>query len=93
MLTTANLTTTTSLTEPRTQKIKEAADQLEATFLAEMLKSAGYGASRDAFGGGIGEEQFSSFLRNQHAELLVKAGGIGLSEQLFNSMMENYKNA
>jgi len=39
-------------------------------------------------GGGIGEEQFSSFLRDEHAGLMVKAGGIGLAEHLFNALKE-----
>lgn len=68
------------------QKLRAAAQKLEATFLAEMLKSAGFDAQGGAFGGGIGEEQFSSFLREAQAEELVKAGGIGLAESLFNAM-------
>ena len=67
-------------------ELREAAQQLEATFLAEMLKSAGVGAPRDSFGGGIGEEQFSSFLRDAQATEMVKAGGIGLAESLFEAM-------
>jgi Rod binding domain-containing protein len=68
------------------EKMRDAAQQLEATFLAEMLKSAGVGAPRDSFGGGVGEEQFASFLREAQAEEMVKAGGIGLAEALFEAM-------
>jgi Rod binding domain-containing protein len=67
-------------------QLRDAAEKLEATFLSEMLKSAGLGTPRDAFGGGQGEEQFSSFLREAQAEELVKAGGIGLAESLFEAM-------
>ena len=67
-------------------QLREAAQKMEATFLSEMLKSAGMGAPRDAFGGGEGEEQFSSFLREAQAEQMVKAGGIGLAEALFEAM-------
>lgn len=67
--------------------LREAAEKLEATFLAEMLKSAGVGQPRDAFGGGAGEEHFSSFLRDAQAEEMVKAGGIGLAEALFAAMI------
>jgi Rod binding domain-containing protein len=66
--------------------MRAAAQKLEATFLAEMLKSAGVGAPRDSFGGGVGEEQFASFLREAQAEEMVKAGGIGLAEALFDTM-------
>lgn len=71
---------------PRDAALREAAKALEATFLAEMLKSAGLGESRGSFGGGPGEEQFSSFLRQSQAEAMVEAGGIGLAERLFEAL-------
>lgn len=71
-------------------KLQAAAVELEATFLAEMLKSAGLGESRDSFGGGPGEDQFSSFLVQHQAQQLAQSGGVGLSEILFNSMMEKF---
>jgi Rod binding domain-containing protein len=70
------------------QKLKAASVELEAAFLAEMLKSAGLGQARSSFGGGAGEDQFASFLVQQQAQQMAKAGGIGLSEILFNAMME-----
>ncbi|WP_458792552.1 rod-binding protein [Yoonia sp. MH D7] len=70
------------------EKLREAAQKLEATFLSEMLKSAGFGAPRESFGGGIGEDQFSSFLRDEQARAMVEAGGIGLAESLFEAMKE-----
>ncbi|MCK0120422.1 rod-binding protein [Loktanella sp. F6476L] len=60
--------------------------KLEATFISEMLKSAGVGDSRGDFGGGAGEEQFGSFLRDAQALELAKSGGLGLSETLFEVM-------
>ncbi|MFK7834742.1 MAG: rod-binding protein [Sulfitobacter sp.] len=70
------------------QQLREAAQKLEATFLAEMLKSAGLGKTSESFGGGAGEDQFSSFLVEQHAMALVRAGGIGLSESIFDALKE-----
>ena len=72
----------------RDPKLMKAAQELEASFLAEMLKSAGYGEARDAFGGGAGEEQFSSFLVDAQAKEMVKAGGIGLAEQLYHALKD-----
>jgi len=74
--------------EKRDAALRVAAEKLEATFLAEMLKSAGMGETRDAFGGGTGEDQFSSFLVHAQAEKLVAAGGIGLAETLFEALKE-----
>lgn len=69
------------------EALRRAAQALEASFLAEMLKQAGLGESRDRFGGGAGEAQFASFLRAEHARALAEGGGIGLAEQLFRSLV------
>ncbi len=69
-------------------RLREAAVELEAAFLSEMLKSAGLGKTRQSFGGGAGEDQFSSFLVQHQARQLAQSGGIGLSEILLKSMME-----
>ncbi len=69
-------------------KLRSASVELEATFLAETLKSAGLGEVRESFGGGAGEDQFSSFLVQHQARQLAESGGVGLSEILFKSMME-----
>ncbi|WP_424977635.1 rod-binding protein [Leisingera sp. S232] len=68
--------------------LREAAIELEASFLAEMLKSAGLGESSEAFGGGAGEEQFSSFLIREQANQIARSGGIGLAESLYHALKE-----
>lgn len=68
--------------------LREVAQKMEATFLAEMLKHAGLGEAPEAFGGGAGEDQFASFLRQAQADALAKSGGIGLAEHLFKVMKE-----
>lgn len=74
---------------PLTQtRIKEAAVELEAAFLSEMLKSAGLGKTRQSFGGGAGEDQFGSLLVQHQAQQLARSGGVGLSEILLKSLME-----
>ncbi|MEX1661484.1 rod-binding protein [uncultured Thioclava sp.] len=67
-------------------EMREAAVKLEANFLAEMLKHAGLGDTEGAFSGGVGEEQFSSFLRQEQSQLMAEAGGIGLAETIFEAM-------
>jgi hypothetical protein len=73
---------------PQDRALMEKAQALEASFLAEMLGHAGLGAAPEGFSGGIGEEQFSSFLRAEQAKAMVEKGGIGLAEQIFNSLKE-----
>jgi len=67
-------------------ELRQAASELEATFLAEMLNHAGFGRTSESFGGGIGEDQFASFLVQEQARELVRSGGIGLAEQLFRAL-------
>lgn len=69
------------------EALRKVAEELEASFLAEMLKHAGFGEDRSAFGGGVGEAQFASFLRAEHARALVERGGIGLSQSLFEALV------
>ena len=61
-------------------------EALEAAFLAEMLRHSGLGEQESRFGGGIGETQVTSFLREAQAKAIVDAGGIGLAEMLMRSM-------
>lgn len=70
----------------KTDALRVQAKALESAFLSEMLGYAGLGAARDSFGGGIGEEQFGSFLREEQAKALEDRGGIGLAESLFRAL-------
>jgi len=72
-------------------RARAAALDLEASFLSEMLKAAGFGEQVKAFSGGMGEEQFASFHRDAIAREMVEAGGIGLAEHFFRSMMMEAK--
>ena len=65
--------------------------QLESVFLAEMLKISGVGKAPETFGGGAGEDQFASFLRDAQAREMVRAGGIGLAAHFDLSISEATK--
>jgi peptidoglycan hydrolase FlgJ len=77
---------TGTLQGDKAQALMAKAQELEAVFLSEMLSHAGLGDGRESFGGGIGEDQFSSFLRSEQAKAMAAKGGIGLAELLFRSM-------
>ena len=66
--------------------LRRAAQDFEATFLAEMLKPMGAATARQSFGGGIGEEQYASFMLEEEAKAMVRKGGIGLSESIFEAL-------
>ena len=70
----------------RAQELRDVAKAFEASFLSEMLKASGMGKSRSEFGGGAGEDAFSSMMVDEQAQLMVERGGIGLSESIFQSL-------
>lgn len=72
--------------DQRLAALKAQANALEASFLAEMLGHAGLVRTPSDLGGGAGEDQFGSFLREAHAKAIVDRGGIGLAEHLFNAL-------
>lgn len=80
--------TLTSIAPSRSDQLLSKAQELEATFLSEMLAHSGLGQMQDSFGGGHGEEQFASFLRQEQARMITQNGGLGLAELIFNSMVE-----
>jgi len=69
-------------------RVRAASVALEASFLSEMLKAAGFGEQINGFSGGTGEDQFASFHRDAIAHRMAEAGGIGIAEHVFRSMME-----
>ncbi len=73
-------------------EIREVAVALEASFLSEMLKHGGLGKARDSFGGGAGEDAFSSLLVQEQATLMAKNGGIGLAEHIVSALLRSTDN-
>lgn len=69
-----------------TARLRATAVKLEAQFLSEMLKYAGFDGPESDFSGGSGEQQFGSFLRDAQAARMAEAGGIGLAEVIFRSL-------
>ena len=65
-----------------------AAEKFEASFLSEMLQYTGINAMPAGFGGGAGEEAFSSLLTEQYAHKLAERGGIGLAERIFDILKQ-----
>lgn len=62
---------------------RKAAEDFEAAFLGEMLKTAGVNTMPSGFGGGAGEEAFASLLTDEYARRMAAAGGIGLAEHVY----------
>ncbi len=72
-----------------TARMRETADAFEASFLSQMLKPMFEGIKTDGmFGGGEAEGQWRSFMIDAMAKQTVKAGGIGLADQVVAQMLK-----
>ncbi|GAA0635705.1 rod-binding protein [Brevundimonas lenta] len=87
--------TVSPLTQPiapkpaETARMRETANAFEASFLSQMLKPMFEGLQTDGmFGGGEAEGQWRSFMIDAMAKQTVKAGGIGLADQVVAQMLK-----
>lgn len=72
-----------------TARMRETAEAFEASFLAQMLKPMFEGLSTEApFGGGEAEGTWRGFLVEAMARQTVRAGGIGLADQVVAQMLK-----
>ncbi|MBE3639279.1 rod-binding protein [Mangrovicoccus sp. HB182678] len=62
------------------------AGEVETNFLYEFMKTAEPEESGSGFSGGIGEDQFSSFLTLERARQLSSSGALGLSEMIVKNL-------
>lgn len=71
-----------------TARMRETAEAFEASFLSQMLKPMFEGLSTEApFGGGEAEGTWRGFLVEAMAKQAVRAGGIGLADQVVARML------
>jgi peptidoglycan hydrolase FlgJ len=62
------------------QPLRQAAQEFEATFLAQMLQPMFQGLETDGpFGGGQSESVFRGFLIDEIARAMARAGGVGVA--------------
>ena len=69
-------------------KVRRAAIEFEAFFLAQALQPmfAGVGAE-EPFGGGFAEEMWQSMQVEQYGKALAKSGGIGIADAVVREML------
>jgi peptidoglycan hydrolase FlgJ len=70
-------------------KIKETAQNFEASFLSVMMQQMFEGVkTSEPFGGGQGEEMFKSVMAEAMAKQVTRAGGIGLAPTVEREMLK-----
>ncbi|MBR7158090.1 MAG: rod-binding protein [Alphaproteobacteria bacterium] len=71
------------------QKARKTADDFEAFFLTQTLEQMFSGLETDGmFGGGDAEKIWRSFLLDEYGKQMVKAGGIGMADEVMNYMLK-----
>jgi len=69
-------------------QIDAKAKEFEQSFLSIMFGQMFEGTSRTLFGGGEGEQAFTSFLTDAMAKSVEKHGGVGLAKSLSAEMLK-----
>lgn len=79
--------------EPKTAReisAKKAADEFEAIFISQMLKSMSAGIKTDGpFGGGQSEEIYRDLMDEQLGKAVSGQGGIGMSDSIYREILKN----
>ena len=79
---------------PNLAGAKEAAQDFEAVFLAQMLQPMFEGLGSDGiFGGGHAEKIHRSLLVQEYGKEIAKQGGIGLADQVLKEIVRLQENS
>jgi len=75
-------------TAPAGDKIRAQAQEFESLFISSMMQHMFTGIGNDGpLGNGPGTGPWRSLLTEQYAKGVVKAGGLGLANQVYKSML------
>ena len=78
----------TALSGADESRIRQTAQEFEATFMAQMLRPMFEGLSTEApFGGGHAEETWRGFMIDEMGKQSSRAGGVGLADQVMAEMI------
>ncbi len=84
----------TAAPQPMQAKARAQAEDFEAVFLNSMLQQMYAGLEGDGpFGGSAGVGVWRSFLTDQYARSMVKAGGIGIADHVYRTLLSQQEAA
>lgn len=68
---------------------REAAEEFEAVFVTTIVENMFSSVSTDGpFGGGHSEQVYRSMMNEEYANAIVKAGGIGLADNIYREILK-----
>ena len=71
----------------RAGKAREVAQDFEAVFLNSMFQQMFANVGQGPFSGGQGAQIWRSFLTEEYSKSFVKAGGIGIADQVMRALL------
>jgi Rod binding domain-containing protein len=72
---------------PHSAKAREVAHDFEAVFLNSMFQQMFADVGQGPFSGGHGAAIWRSFLTDEYSKSFVKAGGIGIADQVMRELL------
>ena len=76
-----------SLPTGQVRKAKEAAEAFESVYLAKMLENMRTGLSGSVLSGGEAEDTWQSFMTDEYAKEISRAGGVGIADAVLKVML------
>lgn len=71
------------------ERLRQAAQEFEAFYLARALEPMFEGLSSEApFGGGMAEDMWRSLLIDEYGKAIAKAGGIGIADAIVRGLID-----
>ncbi|MEM7169533.1 MAG: rod-binding protein [Pseudomonadota bacterium] len=68
---------------------RQAAEEFEAVFLAQMMAPLFDGLDGDGlFGGGSSEQVYRSFMVQEYGKAMAKNGGVGIADQVYREILK-----
>jgi flagellar protein FlgJ len=71
---------------PKLAELKRAADEFEAVFVKDMVRTMRQSVGKVHFGQSLGGDMFDDVMDGALAKSISEKGGIGLSQSLYDSM-------
>jgi Rod binding domain-containing protein len=69
--------------------IKQAGEDFESMFIAQLLKPMFKGIETDSmFGGGPGEDVYKEMMVEEYGKAISRAGGIGIAEEVQSELLK-----
>lgn len=71
-----------------TPEMRQAAEELEAVFIAQMLRGLTAGLTGPGLAGSGEGDPFAAMLQDEYARLISRSGGVGLADAVLRELLK-----